>query len=198
MAEVAGIVRENIKLRRGFLLSISPGSHGVLGSYIHAGVAPGLGRIASVVKLEYSEKDNSVDVKIIQEFAQKLAMHIVGALPQYLDPSAVPSAALDAERAVLREQAARTGKPDNIIEKMVQGRLNKFYEEVCLLEQPYILDDKKKVKDMVHDVGKVVGADDLRATAFVRVQVGQGLEEQQSEKKDFATEVAETLHGAST
>lgn len=85
----------------------------------------------------------------MQELANKLAMHVVGALPKFLDASSVPEETLEAERQLLREQAARTGKPEAIIEKMVEGRLKKFYEEVCLLEQPYIMDDKQKVNSSI-------------------------------------------------
>ena len=199
VADVAGTVRENIKLRRGYRLAVPPGSNGVIGSYIHAGVAPGLGRIASMVLLQHpeaAEKSTAADVadapdyEKLQEFAHKLAMHVVGAVPLFLSKGSVPPSALDKETAVLTDQASRSGKPQNIIEKMVQGRISKYYEEVCLLEQLFILDDKKKVKEAVTAAGEAAGVADLQLSAFVRVQVGEGLEES---KKDFAAEVAETL-----
>lgn len=128
----------------------------------------------------------------MQALANKLAMHVVGALPRYLDRSSVRPEALDAERAFLREQAAASGKLAAIVDRMVEGRLNKFYEEACLLEQPYILDDKRKVAQAVADAGQAAGAG-LQVMGFVRVQVGEGLE---IGVKDFAAEVAETLRAA--
>jgi elongation factor Ts len=132
---------------------------------------------------------------IVQEVAHKLAMHVVGALPKYLDASSVPSDALAAERALLREQAARTGKPPAIVDKMVEGRITKYYEDVCLLDQPFIMDDKVRVRDIVGAAGRDAGVD-LAVTGFVRVQVGEGMEEEG--KRDFATEVADTLQQAAS
>ena len=192
VSDVAGTVRENIKLRRGYRIAVPDGSYGTIGSYIHSGIAPGLGRIASLVLLQHSSGELHGESKDkIQELAHKLAMHVVGALPKYLERSAVPAGALDKEREVLSEQAARSGKPATIIAKMVEGRLSKYYEEVCFVEQPYIMDDKKKIKDVVAAAGKEVGVDDLRVNGFIRVQVGEGLQEEG--KKDFAAEVAETI-----
>lgn len=188
VAEVAGGVRENIQLRRGLRMAVPDGRSGVIGHYLHGAAAPGLGRIASLVLLESSSTGDLG--KPVQELAHKLAMHVVGALPKYLDSGSVPASALDAERALLREQAQRSGKPDAIIAKMVEGRLRKFYEEVCLLEQKFILDDSSTVAQVVAETGKAAGVD-LKLTAFARMQVGEGIEDEG--KKDFAAEVAETL-----
>ena len=195
VAEVAGTVRENIKLRRGFVLGCSDvgsdtttSTTAVVGTYIHGSVGPGVGRIASIVLLQHPSNDQSSSE--VKSIADSLAMHVVGAVPKYLDRRSVPLEALDAETTLLREQAAQTGKPDHIIEKMVQGRMSKFYEEVCLLEQPFIMDDKKKVKD-------VVKSHDATVTGFVRVQVGEGLEGG-SDKKDFAAEVEEVVKNTSS
>jgi elongation factor Ts len=195
VADVAGSVRENIKLRRGYHVSIPSGSSGTIGSYIHGGIAPGLGRIASLVLLHHNEQLTGETAHQIQDLAHKLAMHVVGAVPKYLDRRQVPETALEVEKKLLTEQAAQSGKPQNIIVKMVQGRLSKFYEEVCLVEQPFIMDDKKKIKDVVEEAalkGKINGGVEL--AAFLRVQVGDGLEEDGTRKKDFAAEVAETLN----
>jgi elongation factor Ts len=196
VADVAGSVRENIKLRRGYYVPVPSGSSGTIGTYIHGGIAPGLGRIASLVLLQHKEPAvTGESASHIQELAHKLAMHVVGAVPKYLNKGQVPESALEAEKKLLTEQAAASGKPPNIIEKMVQGRLSKFYEEVCLLEQPFIMDDKKKVKDVVTEAGKSAHTP-LELVAYLRVQVGEGLEEEGG-KKDFAAEVAETLSAAS-
>ena len=193
VADVAGSVRENIKLRRGYYVTVPSGSSGTIGSYIHGGIAPGLGRIASLVLLQHKEPLTDDAASHIQDLAHKLAMHVVGAVPKYLDRSQVSQTALEAEKKLLTEQAAQSGKPQNIIEKMVQGRLSKFYEEVCLLEQPFIMDDKKKVKEVVKEASE--NNLELELVAYLRVQVGEGLEEEGG-KKDFAAEVAETLEAA--
>ncbi|KAL4434430.1 hypothetical protein ABPG75_000871 [Micractinium tetrahymenae] len=184
---VAGSVRENVKLRRGFRLE-APG--GVIGTYLHGSVAPGLARIAGLVALQSGSGALAGDAAAqAQELAQKLAMQVVGATPKYLDRSAVPAEALEAESRVLREQALKSGKPEKIVDKIVAGRLDKYYGEVCLLEQAYIMDGDLQVRDVLKQSGKQLGAD-LKITGFVRVQVGEGLE---SEEKDFAKEVEETL-----
>lgn len=195
VAEVAGSVRENIKLRRGYHVTVPSGSCGTIGSYIHGGIAPGLGRIASLVLLQHKEQLTGEAARQIQDLAHKLAMHVVGAVPKYLDRSQVPETALEAEKKLLTEQAAQSGKPQNIIEKMVQGRLSKFCEEVCLLEQPFIMDDKKKVQDVVQHAAETDKINGIELVAYLRVQVGEGLEEEEGgRKKDFAAEVAETLN----
>ncbi|GAB4823613.1 hypothetical protein N2152v2_010659 [Parachlorella kessleri] len=211
---VAGSVRENIRLRRGFAVAVPEGGRGLVGSYLHTAAAPGLGRIAGLVALQSGEELGAAAAAAVQEpsfprflfmdkvgpssspgervteLAGKLAMHVVGTKPQYLSREHVPEDALAAERALLTEQALKSGKPANIVERMVAGRLGKFYEEWCLLEQPYILDDSQKVKDVLAAAAKQAGCGKLQVTSFVRVQVGEGLE---AEQKDFAAEVAETL-----
>ncbi|KAI7839700.1 hypothetical protein COHA_006507 [Chlorella ohadii] len=185
VANVAGSVRENVRLRRGFRLAAAPG--GLIGCYLHQSVAPGLGRIAGLVALESSKPLAGDAAATAQELAHKLAMQVVGAGPKYLDRSAVPSEALQAEAAVLREQALKSGKPEKIVDKIVAGRLDKFYGEVCLLEQAFIMDSDHKVQDVLKQNSKQLGSD-LSISGFVRVQVGEGLE---AEAKDFAAEVAE-------
>jgi elongation factor Ts len=194
VADVAGSVRENIKLRRGYHVSVPYGSSGTLGTYIHGGIAPGLGRIASLVLLQHPEPSTTDSATQMQDLAHKLALHVVGAVPKYLNRAEVPDGALEGEKKLLTEQAAQSGKPQNIIEKMVQGRLSKFYEEACLLEQPFIMDDKKKVKDVVKEAATTAKMN-VELVGYLRVQVGEGLEE---EKKDFAAEVAETLSAAAS
>ncbi|PSC75347.1 elongation factor Ts [Micractinium conductrix] len=187
---LAGSVRENVRLRRGFRLA-APG--GVVGAYVHSAVAPGLGRIAGLVSLQSSSGALAGAAAVgAQELAHKLAMQVVGAVPRYLKRSQVPSAALEEESKLLREQALKSGKPEKIVDRIVAGRLDKFYGEVCLLEQAYIMDGDLKVQDVLKQSGKQLGAD-LQLTGFVRVQVGEGLE---AEQKDFAAEVAETLKAA--
>ena len=172
--QVAGTVRENIKLRRGVVLmgggGLSSGKSSVVGTYVHSKItgAPTCGRIAGAVLLGSNSlggSDAGSDSGV-QDVANKLAMHVVGSMPKYLNRDSVPEADLEKERQLLMEQAGTSGKPASIIEKMVEGRLNKFYQEYCLLEQPYVMDDKRKVKDVIRGLG-----DDVTLEGFVRVAV---------------------------
>lgn len=197
VANLAGTVRENLRLRRAYRLAVpsKDSSPGVCGTYVHATVGSGLGRIAGAVLMTYEPMDGKANIKTLEDFSNKLAMHVVGAMPRYLDTSAVPEAVLEAEKKVLREQASTSGKPANIVEKMVQGRLKKYYEEICLLEQPYIHDDKISVAEAIQQVQQLSGVSDLKITGFVRVQVGEGLENEGGGGADtFAAEVAATLN----
>lgn len=168
--EVAGTVRENIKLRRGVVLeSVERASLGVVGTYVHSKVpgAPMCGRIAGAVLLGLGGgQGEQGDVSKLEDTANKLAMHVVGSVPKYLNRASVPAADLEKERQLLMEQAGTSGKPANIVEKMVEGRLNKFYQEHCLLEQAFVMDDKKRVKDVVRELGGNVALQ-----GFVRVTV---------------------------
>eukprot|EP00887_Chlorella_sp_A99_P000456 scaffold17.g456.t1 len=190
---VAGSVRENVRLRRGFRLAAGPG--GAVGTYVHAAVGGGLGRIAGLVALESEPPAAGEAAAAVEDLARKLAMQVVGAAPRYLDRRSVPDDDLAAECALLREQAAKSGKPPAIVDKMVEGRLGKFYGEHCLLEQSFIMDGSQTVQQVLADVGKEAGSK-LSVSGFVRVQVGEGLE--QEAKKDFAAEVAHTIQETSS
>ena len=120
---------------------------------------------------------------------KQLAMHVAAANPLYLDIASVPTAALERERDVLREQARATGKPEAIVEKMVEGRLRKFYEEVVLLEQIFVVDHETKMSKVVEQAAKEAGAP-IRVAGFVRFALGEGIERQRT---DFAAEVAAQL-----
>jgi elongation factor Ts len=118
-------------------------------------------------------------------------MHVAAAHPQAVDRSGVDASALERERDVLSEQARASGKPEEIIAKMVEGRLRKFYEEVCLLEQIFVIDGETKVSKILEAAAKDVGAP-VAIAGFVRLQLGEGVER---EEQDFAAEVAATLGG---
>lgn len=196
--EVAGSVRENVQLRRGFLVkSRTSEKSGVVGTYLHASSGPNVGRIAAAVLFELKKQElNQLEqehAKLLADVAHKVAMHVVGSLPKYLDRNQVPRRDVEKERAILHEQASKSGKPKNIVEKMVEGRLNKFYQDTCLLEQPFVMEEKKKVEDVVNDLASKIGVEICLAD-FKRVQLGEGLEAQ---GKNFAAEVSETIASTS-
>ena len=174
-------IGENISLRRSARLSVP---NGAVASYVHSAVGDGMGRIGVLVALESGGDKGAVDA-----IGRQLAMHVAAASPQWLETGDVDAAALDRERAILTEQASDSGKPPEIIEKMVEGRLRKFYEETVLLEQTYVIDGESKVRKAVEAAAKDVGGS-LKVTGFARFALGEGVER---EEEDFAAEVAKTL-----
>ena len=171
--ETAVSVRENVRVRRAAAYAATAGSEEVIGTYVHGALAPGVGRQAACVVA----KGVSVD------FANKLAMHVVASAPAYLRGDCVPNDVYEREMAVYRSQTEGSGKPANIVEKILAGRMNKFYEEVCLENQKFVLDDSVTV-------GKAVKAEGGERIAFTRMKVGEGID---VEEKDFASEVAEAV-----
>ncbi|HZU89322.1 MAG TPA: translation elongation factor Ts, partial [Stellaceae bacterium] len=125
----------------------------------------------------------------LADLGKQLAMHVAAANPLYLDIPSVPAAALDRERAVLREQARASGKSEAIVERMVEGRLRKFYEEVVLLEQIFVVDQESRIAKVVETAARNVGTP-IRITGFVRFALGEGIDRPRT---DFAAEVAAQL-----
>uniref|UniRef100_A0A0D6R8N7 Elongation factor Ts, mitochondrial n=1 Tax=Araucaria cunninghamii TaxID=56994 RepID=A0A0D6R8N7_ARACU len=179
--EVAAMMGENMKLRRGFALSSTTG---VVLSYLHASPQPGLGRIAGLLTLE--SENGSAPCDVLQNVGSNLAMHVVASRPLFLSKDHVSAEALEAERDILKTQAAASGKPQAAIEKMVEGRLRKYVEDVALLEQKFVMNDKVNVKLVLEDLSKEVGQK-IRVGRFLRVEVGEGIQRQET---DFASEVA--------
>jgi elongation factor Ts len=175
-------IGENMNLRRAQVLEVGSG---VVAAYVHNAVRPGLGRIGVLVALE-----SEGDAARLAEVGKNLAMHVAAAAPQFLNRDEVDPAALERERAVLSEQARASGKPENIIEKMVEGRLRKYYEEVCLLDQTYVMDNETRIEKVVEAAAKDIGAA-ITVKGFARFNLGEGIEK---EEKDFAAEVAEQLN----
>lgn len=171
-------IGENMALRRMTTLSVDQGA--VVG-YVHGALTDGLGKIGVLVALESSESAEK-----LQEIGKQVAMHVAAANPQFLDKNSVDPEVLERERTVLKEQAIESGKPAEIAEKMVEGRIRKFYEEICLTEQAFIMDTDKTVSQAVKDAG------DIKITAFARIQLGEGIE---IEETDFAAEVAAAANG---
>ncbi len=181
LTELVGRIGENLVLRRAASLEVG---RGVVASYVHNSLAPGLGKIAVLVALE-SEAEGDA----LAALGRQLAMHVAAAKPLYIDTAAVPPAALDRERAVLREQAQATAKTDAIVERMVEGRLRKFYEEVVLLEQIFVIDGERRVGKVIEAAAKEMGAA-IRVAGFVLFVLGEGVDRPPS---DFAAEVGAQL-----
>ena len=181
LTQLIGTIGENLTLRRMATLSVK---QGLICSYVHNAAAPGLGKIGVLVGLE-----SAADPGKLAGFGRQLAMHVAAANPASLSIAAVDPAALERERGVLTEQARASGRPEEIIAKMVEGRLRKFYEDVVLLEQLYVIDGESRVKAAIEKAGREAGAP-VAVTGFVRLVLGEGVEREQ---KDFAAEVAAQL-----
>ncbi|HJT17241.1 MAG TPA: translation elongation factor Ts [Thermoanaerobaculia bacterium] len=166
-------IGENVTIRRFAKYDAAPGA--TIGTYIHAG-----GKIGVMVELVANNASgNAADA------AKDVAMHIAAAEPRFIKREDVTQKDLDTERDIAREQAAKSGKPANIVEKMVSGKLEKFYGEACLLEQPYIRNDKQSVGDYLKEAGKQAGCA-YTVTRFVRYKLGEGIDKKAD---DFAAEV---------
>ncbi len=183
LTQLVATIGENIQLRRVARLTVDAG---IVASYVHGEVAPDLGRIGALVALE-----SAGDAGKLAVLGKRIAMHVAAARPAARTIDDLKPAALDRERSVLAEQARSSGKPEQFIEKMVEGRLRKHYEEVVLLEQVYVIDGKSKISEVVEGAAGDVGAP-VRVTGFVRFALGEGGAQGNPE---VATEVAEQLAG---
>ena len=181
LTHLIATIGENLVLRRAQRLAVRAG---LVASYVHNTLGPGLGRIGVIVALESEAPSEK-----LADLGKQLAMHVAAANPLYLDIASVPGSALDRERSVLREQAQASGRPEAIIERMVEGRLRKFYEEVVLLEQVFVVDQEKRIAQVVEAAAEAAGAP-IRVAGFVRFALGEGIERPRS---DFAAEVAAQL-----
>ncbi|MBJ3775538.1 translation elongation factor Ts [Acuticoccus mangrovi] len=178
VTESVATIGENITLRRTAFLSVD---EGVVATYLHNAVAPGLGKLGVLVALRSSgDKDK------LMELGRKIAMHVAAVNPISLSTEEVPAEAVERERAVYAEQARASGKPEQIIEKMVEGRMRKFYEEVVLVKQTFVVNPDHTVEQAVKEAEADVGAP-ITLVAFVRFMLGEGIEKEES---DFAAEVA--------
>jgi elongation factor Ts len=173
LTHMVATIGENMTIRRARLLSVSSG---VVATYMHNALKPGLGKIGVLVALEApSELDG------LETLGRQIGMHVAATRPDALDIDAVDPAALERERAVLSEQARASGKPEAIIEKMVEGRIRKYYEEVVLLEQVWVHDGESRVRAVVKKAGS-------QLVGFERFALGEGIEK--APPGDFASEVA--------
>lgn len=161
-------------------------AEGVIASYIHMG-----GKIGVLVEVN-CETDFVAKTEAFQQFAQNIAMHIAAANPKYVSRDEVSQADLDHEREVLTAQALNEGKPQNIVDKMVEGRIKKYYSEVCLLDQPYIRAEKDETVELILKSSIAEFGENVKIRRFVRFEMGEGLEKK---VEDFAAEVAAQING---
>jgi len=173
-AKVATI-GENMSVRR-----MARVEAGTVATYVHTAAAPGMGKIGVLVGVDGADKAGA------EAIGKQVAMHIAATSPASLSEADLDPALVEREKAVLTEQARESGKPDNVIEKMIVGRMNKFFQEVCLLKQAFVINPDLTVEKAVKEAG------DFTITGFARVQVGEGIEK---EEEDFAAEVAKTMGG---
>ena len=172
LVQLISTIGENMTLRRSAAIAVDAGT---VAAYVHNQAAPGLGKIGVLVAL-----DSGADGAALAPIGKQLAMHVAAANPLAVDRDGVDPGALDREREVLAEQARASGKPEEIIEKMVEGRLRKFYEEVALLEQTFVIDGESKVQAVVESAAKEAGGP-IRIAAFVRFVLGEGVSRQESD-----------------
>lgn len=176
-------IGENLSFRRSAKLSVDSG---VVATYVHNAAADGLGKIGVLVALETTGDDAAANA-----FARQVAMHVAATSPMALTPDEMDQAAVERERAIFSDQARASGKPENIIEKMVEGRLRKYFEEVVLLKQAFVMNPDVTVEQALKDSEKDIGAP-AKITGFVRFALGEGIDRGDS---DFAAEVAAAAKG---
>ena len=171
-------IGENMSVRRTAYLEVN---EGIVVSYIHSALTDNMGKIAVLIALE-----SAGDKAKLQELGHKIAMHVAAARPEFLSVDTVDASALERERNILTEQARESGKPEEIIGKMVEGRIRKYYEEAVLLEQVFVMDGETKIAGLLEQISKELGTA-VALKAFSRYQLGEGIEK---EETDFAAEVA--------
>lgn len=181
LTESVAKIGENISVRRFSRYAVD--GLGTLGSYVHSN-----GRIGVLVELGCSTPAATTHAEV-QNLARELAMQVAGASARYLNREQVPADVLEKEKEIFKAELAQAKKPENIWDKILVGKLEKFFETICLVDQLWIKDDKKKMKQVVAEIGKTVGAE-LSIRRFARIEVGEGIEKK---KDDLAQEVAKTL-----
>ena len=171
-------VGENMVVRRSARFKVTEGA---IAAYVHNAAAPDVGRIGVLVAIE-----GAGDQAKIQDLGRKIAMHVAATAPLSLSVDDLEPAAVEREKTILTEQAMESGKPAGVVEKMVEGRIRKFYEEVVLLKQAFVMNPDQTIEQLVAETGKALGAP-LKVTGFVRLALGEGVEKKTD---DFAAEVA--------
>lgn len=185
VSEMVGTIGENMTVRRSVKLSVA---NGVVASYVHSQAADGLGKIGVLVALE-----STGDTAKLEALGRQLAMHVAATNPLAASIADLDPAEIERERSVLIAEAKESGKPDEIIEKMVEGRLRKFYEEVVLTSQVFVIDGETRIEKVLENAAGDVGAP-VALTAFARFELGEGVDK--GEEADFAAEVAAAVSGS--
>ena len=180
ITEAISKIGENMSLRRSAVVSVDAG---VVGSYVHAAVGEGVGKIGILVGLS-----TTGDAAAIGGVARQIAMHIAASNPLAISPDRLDPDTVARERSIFVEKAKASGKPAEIVDKMVDGQLRKYYEEVCLLSQVFVIDGETRIETVLKNAETAAGAP-VTVTEFVRFAIGEGIEKQQT---DFAAEVAAT------
>jgi elongation factor Ts len=178
ITDAIATIGENMNLRRSAVLSANDG---VVSTYVHGAVTSGLGKIGVLVAL-----DSTGDKDKLNALGRQIAMHVAATSPLALSTDELDPAVVEREKSVFSEQARESGKPENIIEKMVEGRLRKFYEEVTLVKQAFVINPDQTVEQAVEALAKELGTE-VKLSGFVRFAIGEGIEK---EEQDFAAEVA--------
>jgi elongation factor Ts len=181
VSEQIATIGENLGVRRFSRIEAD-----VVSSYVHNAAAPNMGRIGVLVGL-----NSTGDKAAVEALGKQIAMHVAATSPASLDEADLDPALIAREKQVLTEQARESGKPDNVIEKMIVGRMNKFFQEVCLMKQAFVINPDLSVEKAVNEAEAGAGAP-ITVTGFVRLAVGEGIEK---EVEDFAAEVAKTMGG---
>ena len=176
--DAVATIGENMNLRRSAKLAVPAGA---VATYIHNAAAEGLGKIGVLVAVE-----TTGDAEAARAFARQVAMHVAATSPLALTPEEVDPAAVAREKEIFAAQARESGKPDNIIEKIIEGQVNKFYGDICLVEQAFVKDPDKSVQKYLDETGKALGGA-ITLKRFTKFVLGEGLEKKES---DFAAEVA--------
>jgi len=171
-------IGENMNIRRAAILEVD---EGYVASYIHSAVVPGLGKIAVLVGLKSTAGED-----VLAPLGKQIAMHVAAANPAALNEADLDPEMLERERNVQADKARESGKPENIIEKMLVGRMRKYLEEVVLMNQTFVIDGETKIADVVASAAKEAGTE-IELVSYIRMEMGQGIEKKE---EDFAAEVA--------
>ena len=183
LTDLIANIGENMSLRRVSSITVPNGS---VAGYIHNSLVDGMGKIGVLVGFETEAEDEAY-----KDLAKQLAMHVAAAFPQYLDRDSVDPEAIDREKTVQLETAKAEGKPEEIAIKMVEGRMRKYYEEICLLEQTFVMDNERKITKVLEDLSAELNTP-ISISAFLRFQLGEGIDKKE---EDFAAEVAKAANG---
>lgn len=183
ITDAVATIGENLNLRRSAMLSVE---QGIVASYIHNSVADGLGKLGVIVALK-----STGDAAALESLGKQIAMHVAASNPLAVTSADVDAEVAERERAIFMEQARESGKPENIVEKMVEGRMRKFYEEVALVSQSFVMNPDQTVAEALKEAEAQAGAP-VEVAGFVRFQLGEGVDKEES---DFAAEVAAAAQG---